>query len=108
MNNSVMLWAAEWYYRNYHFSFIVLFFWKTSWSKKKSWGLKVSKKEFTKTIILGILVFSIYYAILFLNYFIFHIDYRFWFMGVRVFQSEMLLVLLMYFPLFFIFSFQIH
>ena len=107
MNNSVMLWAAL----NGTIGIIIFllsfyFFGKHHGVKKKSWGLKVSKKELTKTIILGILVFSIYYAILFLNYFIFHIDYRFWFMGVRVFQPEMLLVLLMYFPLFFIFFFS--
>ena len=107
MNNSVMLWAAL----NGTIGIIIFllsfyFFGKHHGVKKKSWCLKVSKKELTKTIILGILVFSIYYAILFLNYFIFHIDYRFWFMGVRVFQSEMLLVLLMYFPLFFIFFFS--
>ena len=107
MNNSVMLWGAL----NGTIGIIIFllsfyFFGKHHGVKKKSWGLKVSKKELTKTIILGILVFSIYYAILFLNYFIFHIDYRFWFMGVRVFQPEMLLVLLMYFPLFFIFFFS--
>ena len=107
MNNSVMLWAAL----NGTIGIIIFllsfyFFGKHHGVKNKSWGLKVSKKELTKTILLGILVFSIYYAILFLNYFIFHIDYRFWFMGVRVFQPEMLLVLLMYFPLFFIFFFS--
>ena len=107
MNNSVMLWGAL----NGTIGIIIFllsfyFFGKHHGVKKKSCGLKVSKKELTKTIILGILVFSIYYAILFLNYFIFHIDYRFWFMGVRVFQPEMLLVLLMYFPLFFIFFFS--
>jgi hypothetical protein len=107
MNNSVMLWAAL----NGTIGIVIFllsfyFFGKHHGVKKKSWGLKVSKKELTKTIILGILVFSIYYGILFINYFIFHIDYRFWFMGVRVFQSEMLLVLLMYFPLFFIFFFS--
>ena len=107
MNNSVMLWAAL----NGIIGIVIFllsfyFFGKHHGVKKKSWGLKVSKKELTKTIILGILVFSIYYGILFINYFIFHIDYRFWFMGVRVFQPEMLLVLLMYFPLFFIFFFS--
>jgi len=43
---------------------------------------------------------------LFFIYYFFHVDYRFWFIGVRVFQLEMLLVLLMYFPLFFIFFFS--
>ena len=107
MNNSVMLWAAL----NGSIGIIIFllsfyFFGKHHGVNIKSWGLKTSRIELTKTIILGILVFSIYYAILFLNYFIFHIDYRFWFMGVRIFQTEMLLVLLMYFPLFFIFFFS--
>ena len=43
---------------------------------------------------------------LFLIYYIFHVDYRFWFMGVRIFQPEMLLVLAMYAPIFFIFFFS--
>ena len=107
MNNSVMLWAAL----NGSIGIIIFllsfyFFGKHHGVNIKSWGLKTSRIELTKTIILGILVFSIYYTILFLNYFIFHIDYRFWFMGVRIFQTEMLLVLLMYFPLFFIFFFS--
>ena len=107
MNNSVMLWAAL----NGSIGIIIFllsfyFFGKHHGVNIKSWGLKISRIELTKTIILGILVFSIYYTILFLNYFIFHIDYRFWFMGVRIFQTEMLLVLLMYFPLFFIFFFS--
>ena len=107
MNNSVMLWAAL----NGTIGIVIFllsfyFFGKHHGVKKESWGLKVSKKELTKTIILALLVFSIYYTILFINYLIFHIDYRFWFMGVRIFQPEMLLVLLMYFPLFFIFFFS--
>ena len=46
------------------------------------------------------------YFFLYLNYFLFHVDYRFWFMGIRIFQPEMLLILIMYFPLFFIFFFS--
>ena len=56
--------------------------------------------------IIGFIIFSLYYLILFLIYYLFHVDYRFWFIGVRVFQPEILLVLLMYFPLFFIFFFS--
>ena len=64
------------------------------------------RNELSKTIFLGLIVFASYYLILFVVYFFFHIDYRFWFMGVRVFQPEMILILLMYFPLFFIFFFS--
>ena len=69
-------------------------------------GLNISRYDFVKTILVGLLVFISYYLILFFIYYLFHIDYRFWFMGVRVFQPEMILVLLMYFPLFFIFFFS--
>ena len=55
---------------------------------------------------MGILVFTLFYLFLFLNYFLFHVDYRFWFMGVRIFQPEMLIILMMYFPLFFVFFFS--
>ena len=55
---------------------------------------------------LGLSIFIFYYLILYFVYFLFHVDYRFWFMGVRIFQPEMLLVLVMYFPLFFIFFFS--
>ena len=47
--------------------------------------------------------FLIYYGTLNVIHFIFHVDYSFWFMGVRIFQPQMLLVLAMYFPFFFIF-----
>ena len=107
MNNSVMLWAAL----NGTIGLIIFvlsyyFFGRHHGTHKESWGLNISLFDFTKTLLLGLLVFSAYYLILFLIYYLFHIDYRFWFMGVRVFQPEMILVLLMYFPLFFIFFFS--
>ena len=107
MNNSVMLWAAF----NGGVGIIIFylsfyFFGKYHGVNSGSWGLQVSKSELIRTIALGILIFCLYYLILFLNYFLFHVDYRFWFMGVRIFQLEMILVLLMYFPLFFIFFFS--
>ena len=107
MNNSVMLWAAF----NGTIGIIIFllsfhFFGKHHGINTKSWGLQVSKNELIKTFLLGITVFILYYLMLLLNYYIFHVDYRFWFIGVRIFQPEMLLVLLMYFPLFFIFFFS--
>ena len=107
MNNSVMLWAAL----NGTIGLIIFvlsyyFFGRHHGTQKESWGLNISLFDFTKTLLLGLLVFIAYYLILFLIYYLFHIDYRFWFMGVRVFQPEMILVLLMYFPLFFIFFFS--
>ncbi len=107
MNNSVMLWAAL----NGTIGLLIFilsyyFFGRHHGTKKESWGLNISWYDFGKTILVGLLVFISYYLILFFIYYFFHIDYRFWFMGVRVFQPEMILVLLMYFPLFFIFFFS--
>jgi hypothetical protein len=104
MNNSVMLWAVL----NGSVGFILFFLSYFLFGKKhgvtmSSWGANVSSSDLAKTFLLGILVFLIYYIILYSIYFLFHIDYRFWFMGVRIFQPEMLLVLAMYFPFFFIF-----
>ena len=107
MNNSVMLWAAFngsvgilIFFASYYF------FGRHHGVSPDSWGLAINKTDLTKTFLLGITVFSIYYIILFSLYFLFHIDYRFWFMGVRVFQPELLIILAMYFPLFFIFFFS--
>ena len=107
MNNSVMLWALLngtigliLFFLSYHF------FGKKHGANKNSWGLDIKFNELVKTILLGISVFLIYYLILYVIYFFFHIDYRFWFMGVRIFQPEMLLVLAMYFPFFFVFFFS--
>ena len=107
MNNSVMLWAAL----NGSIGLIIFilsyyFFGRHEGIQKSSWGLNISLYDFGKTIQLGLLVFLSYYLILFFIYYLFHIDYRFWFMGVRIFQPEMILVLFMYFPLFFIFFFS--
>ena len=107
MNNSVMLWAAFngiigllLFFLSYNF------FGKKHGVSKNSWGLKADWKYIIKTFFLAVLVFSLYYFLLFSIYYLFHVDYRFWFMGVRIFQPEMLLVLAMYAPLFFIFFFS--
>ena len=104
MNNSVMLWAtfngvfgAILFFGSYHL------FGRKAGIKKDSWGIKITKLEIVKTFLLGLLVFLIYYGTLNVIHFIFHVDYRFWFMGVRIFQPQMLLVLAMYFPFFFVF-----
>ena len=107
MNNSVMLWAAF----NGIIGILIFllsfkFFGKNHGVRIDSWGLKINKIDLIKTFVLSIIIFSSFYLFLFLNYFLFHVDYRFWFMGVRIFQPEMLLILIMYFPLFFIFFFS--
>ena len=107
MNNSVMLWAA------FNGTIGLCIFYisyrlvgRHHGTRISSWGIDINRYEFAKTVLLGLIIFTSYYLILFTIYYFFHVDYRFWFMGVRVFQPEMLLVLAMYFPLFFIFFFS--
>jgi hypothetical protein len=50
-----------------------------------------------------VLLFGCFFLVLFAVYYFLHVDYRFLFMGVRVFQPELLLLLAMYVPFFFIF-----
>ena len=107
MNNPVMLWAAF----NGALGIIIFYlsyklFGKKNGVSSESWGLRINKNDFFKTIILALVIFSTFYIFLYINYYLFHVDYRFWFMGVRIFQPEMLIVLMMYFPLFFIFFFS--
>ena len=107
MNNSVMLWAA------FNGTIGLCIFYisyrlvgRHHGTRISSWGIDINRYEFAKTVLLGLIIFISYYAILYTIYYFFHVDYRFWFMGVRVFQPEMLIVLAMYFPLFFIFFFS--
>lgn len=104
MNNSVMLWATF----NGLIGFILFFssyyfHGKNHGISPNNWGVKISASEFFKTCLLSILIFTLFYLFLNFVYLLFHIDYRFWFMGIRIFQPEMLLVLLMYAPFFYIF-----
>ena len=104
MNNSVMLWATF----NGLVGFILFFgayyfHGKANGVNSGYWGSRINLEGFFKTVLLSVLVFILYYMILNFIYFIFHVDYRFWFMGVRIFQAEYLLVLLMYIPFFYIF-----
>ena len=107
MNNSVMLWAAfNGLIGIIIFSLSYKLFGKSNGVDTKSWGLGINRVDLLKTCVLALVVFTAFYAFLFINYGLFHVDYRFWFMGVRIFQPEMLAVLLMYLPLFLIFSFS--
>ena len=104
MNNSVMLWATF----NGLIGFLLFFSSYYFHGKKhgispKNWGISISLPNFFKTCLLSILIFAFFYFFLNFVYLLFHIDYRFWFMGIRIFQPEMILVLLMYAPFFYIF-----
>ncbi|EDY82245.1 hypothetical protein VDG1235_1865 [Verrucomicrobiia bacterium DG1235] len=104
MNNAVLLWAVF----NGSIGFLLFFLaykfhGKTSGISPAMWGVKITKRELGKTLLLAAVLFICYYLILFLLYYFLHVDYRFWFMGVRPFQPKMLILLVMYAPFFFIF-----
>jgi len=104
MNNAVMMWAVL----NGLVGFLM--FWLTYRFHGKQhgvtsdmWGTKVSRAELLRTLGLAVTLFAVYYLLLFTIYYVLHVDYRFLFMGVRIFRPVELLLLLVYAPFFFIF-----
>ena len=49
------------------------------------------------------MIFFFFFGLLFVVYSLFHVDYRFLFLGVRLFQPPLLLLMLIYAPFFFVF-----
>jgi hypothetical protein len=104
MNNAVMLWAVlnglvgyamffgAWHFHGRHHGV-----------RPEMWGLRISGGEFFRTVALAATLLLLYYLLLFGIYWTLHVDYNFWFMGVRVFRPELLILLGMYLPFFFIF-----
>lgn len=104
MNNAVMLWAVL----NGSVGFLMFwlsfrFFGKKNGVKPSVWGVETSRSELLRTFALAFTLFLFYFSLLFLVYYFLHVDYRFLFMGVRTFQPELLALLAMYLPFFFIF-----
>jgi hypothetical protein len=105
MNNGVMLWAFtngliglalfsighRLQGQSFHFS---------------SLGLDFSISEIIRSLLLALLVFFSFFGLLFVVYTLFHVDYRFLFLGVRLFQPALLLLMLVYAPFFFVFFFS--
>lgn len=104
MNNAVMLWAIL----NGSLGFLLFwasyrFFGRRHGVRPEMWGAKIGRLELFRAFVLAVLLYLAYYLLLFAVYFFFHVDYNFLFMGVRVFRPAMLVLLLMYAPLFFLF-----
>jgi acetyl esterase/lipase len=104
MNNAVMMWAVL----NGTVGFLM--FWMSyrfhgrhHGVRPEMWGAKISLPELLRTFLLALSLYASYYLLLFLMYYMFHVDYRFLFMGVRTFRAEELWLLVMYVPFFFIF-----
>ena len=104
MNNAVMLWAVL----NGTVGFLMFWLSYRYFGRKKGitpayWGVATSGAELGKTLVLAMLLFAFFFLVLFVVYYFLHVDYRFLFMGVRPFQPELLILLAMYVPFFFIF-----
>jgi hypothetical protein len=104
MNNAVMMWAVL----NGSVGFLMFwlsyrYFGRRHGVVPAMWGAAVSRRELWRTFLLALTLFVLYYLLLFAIYYFFHVDYRFWFMGVRVFRPVELVLLAMYVPFFFIF-----
>ena len=104
MNNAIMLWAIVngtigfiLFYTNYYF------FGKKNKIKPTMWGIDISSRDLFKTFAVGLIIFAGYFILLNIAYYLFHVDYRFGFIGVRTFRPITLLLIPMYMPLFFIF-----
>ena len=104
MNNGVMLWALL----NGLVGFLLFFLGSWGFGKKSHPGatfaaVKISARALGRTALLALTLYAAFFLQLFAVYYFFHVDYRFIFIGVRVFQPAVLLLLLMYAPAFFIF-----
>jgi len=104
MNNAVMLWAVLngtvgllLFFGSYHLHG------RAMGVRPAHWGVAVTPGELGRTVLLALLVFAAFFLTLFAAYSLFHVDYRFLFMGVRVFQPELAWLLAMYLPFFLLF-----
>lgn len=103
MNNGVMLWALF----NGVVGFVLYFLGQLLGGGKAGLssfsGASTSCRELWRSFLLAVCLFCFFYLVLFAVYAVFHVDYRFLFLGVRLFQPALLLLLPMYAPAFFLF-----
>jgi len=108
MNNGVMLWAVV------SGSFGLLIFLATHLISKafkkpmvNTQGLKLSIKGVLKSLLFAFAVFAGLYLLVMVNYWVFHTDFRLFFIAIKpLFKIKYLIVALMYWPFFFIFYFS--
>jgi len=107
INNAVLLWAVA------NGAIGLLLFWLTYrfFGRKRGvrpemFGLQTSARELGRTLLLALAVAGGFFVLLFAAYGAFHTDFRFLFVSAPAsFPRRMVLVALMYLPLFFVFYF---
>jgi hypothetical protein len=104
MNNGVMMWAVGNGLVGFALFFLsYLFYGKKRGVNTEAWGMATNLQELFRTAILAVVLFLSFYMLLFSVYALLHVDYRFLFLGVRIFQPALLLLTPMYVPMFFLF-----
>ena len=104
MNNAVMLWAVC----NGLVGFALFFLTfvvsgRRSGGRASTWGAGTSASELLLSLLLAATLFCAFFGLLAFVRYTFHVDYRFVFLGVRTFRPQLLLLLPMYAPFFFVF-----
>jgi hypothetical protein len=105
INNAVLLWAVAngaiglgLFYLSYRFHG------SRNGVSPEMLGLRTNTREFLKTCALALCILAAFYALLFVSYALFHVDFRFFFISAAAsFPPRMGLVALEYIPLFFVF-----
>ena len=104
MNNAVMLWAVLNSLVGYLLFFLSYrFFGRHHGIRAELWGVETSGVELRRSCVLAVILWLAFFLLLAGVYYFFHVDYRVLFFGVRVFQPAVLLLLLLYAPMFFLF-----
>ena len=102
MNNGVMLWALG----NGIVGFVL--FWlgrRFAGSREPVVATRTTLDQLGRTACLSLCVFVAFYGLLFLVHWLFHVDFRFTFLGARTFDAGLLNLLAMYAPAFLPFFF---
>ena len=104
MNNAIMLWALFNGIVGFSLFFLsYVYLGKSNGVQLSRLGLNIPILELIKTISLAIVIFLFFYLTLFFMYYLFHVDYRFLFFGIRTFQPNIIPIFLMYVPFFLVF-----
>jgi dienelactone hydrolase len=104
MNNGVMMWALFNGLVGFAlFGLTYQFYGKKRGINIEAFGVSTNVRELFRTAVLAVVLFLSFYMLLFAVYTLLHVDYRFLFLGVRIFQPALLALVPMYAPLFFVF-----
>lgn len=103
MNNGVMLWALCNGLVGFGLFYLGRRLNAVSIASHVEIGTSTTPREIWRTFLLSTLLFAAFFLTLFVVYALFHVDYRCLFLGVRVFQPDLLRLLPMYAPAFLVF-----